>query len=351
MQTRPRHGGSGRSFGQEGLTGAAAVMQKIIWLFLAVSLFSSFRGSLWKLLLIIVGGAACFIYFIYTKQENILFQPVINGLATPDQNPVDYKSPAERGMDFESVHFTTRDGKRLHAWLLLQRDAAVRKGAPTILYFHANAGNMGFRLPYLEKLYNVLKANVFIISYRGYGESEGNPSEAGLYLDADAALDWIKKCPKVDPDRIFVFGRSLGGAVAINLASRRHKELVGMILENTFTSISRMADRMFPLLRPIRSLILRMNFDSLGRITEVEHPIIFISGLADEVVPSEHMQELYDAATKSKRCVFVKIPTGCHNMTWQKNEDFYMKQLKNFVSNPAGSLDGSSGDVGDAKTT
>jgi abhydrolase domain-containing protein 13 len=304
-------------------------MQKFLMAFLAFSFLRSTSMPYWQLGLMAVAGAACFLYSIYAYQENLLYQPTIAGFKTPSQNPPNYKNPSEHGIPYKNVYFTTSDSKRLHGWLLLQEGVAA-KTAPTILYFHANAGNMGFRLDYLAELHR-MKCNVFIVSYRGYGESEGEPSEEGLYKDADAALTWLQECKDVDKNKILIFGRSLGGAVAIFLSSKRGGEVAGTILENTFTSIGDMADLLFPVLAPLKGLILRMHFNSLERIKRIEHPILFISGLSDEVVPAVQMAALYEASQQSKRAVVLRVPGGMHNDTWKTGSQFYVDTFRKFV--------------------
>ncbi|GAB5367224.1 hypothetical protein AAMO2058_001211400 [Amorphochlora amoebiformis] len=308
-------------------------MQQLLIGFVAFSLLSSSTLDWWQIVLMCMGGAGSVIYALYTYQENLLFQPVIMNFHSPEQNPPGYRSPAERKMAFEEVNFDAEDGEKLTGWFIPAKEVSdVEQGeAVTILYFHANAGNMGFRLPFLEKLHHFTPCNVFIISYRGYGRSSGKPSEEGIYMDADAALKHLKGSGKVHPDRIIVFGRSLGGAVSINIVSRKQDQVRGMILENTFTSISDMADKIFPILQPIKSYILRMNFSSIDLIGTIEVPILYISGLQDEVVPPSHMQDLWDASTKAKRVVILRVPDGMHNDTWMKAEELFFKMFRKFV--------------------
>jgi fermentation-respiration switch protein FrsA (DUF1100 family) len=105
---------------------------------------------------------------------------------TPATNPLTLRSPAERNMPYEDEYLTTRDGQRLHCWMITQAGALASQ-APTVLMFHANAGNMGMRLPQIEVMHKSLMCNVFIVSYRGYGDSSGEPSEGGLEIDAEVS--------------------------------------------------------------------------------------------------------------------------------------------------------------------
>jgi dipeptidyl aminopeptidase/acylaminoacyl peptidase len=130
----------------------------------------------------------------------------------PQNMPPGFRNPKENGMDYEDVYVKTRDGVKIHAWLVKANPSP--KLCRTLLFFHGNAGNIGSRLPNIEILVKKLNTNVLIIDYRGYGNSEGTPSEDGLRLDAEATLEWALNSELINNDRIFVFGRSLGGAVA-----------------------------------------------------------------------------------------------------------------------------------------
>jgi len=126
--------------------------------------------------------------------------------------PPGYRNPKENGMDYEDVYITTKDKVKLHAWFV-KANASPRL-CRTLIFFHENAGNIGSRLPNIEILVKRLNTNVLILAYRGYGNSEGTPSEEGLKLDAEATLEYALNKEDINNDRIFVFGRSLGGAVA-----------------------------------------------------------------------------------------------------------------------------------------
>ena len=154
---------------------------------------------------------------------------------------------------------------------------------------------MGLRLDFLALLYKAWDINIFVISYRGYGHSTGTPTEAGLMSDARATLDYVFNTLKIDTCKVFVFGRSLGGAVAIYSACLGYA-VRGIILENTFTCIGDMVNAIMPKLAWIKFLVLRIDWPSEKRITSVPCPIMLISGGADELVPPSHMERLRDAA-------------------------------------------------------
>ena len=150
---------------------------------------------------------------------------------------------------------TAGDGVKLHAWLLKPPGASAASAPapplPVVLFFQENAGNMAMRLPFLRALIRALGCAVLAPSYRGYGLSEGAPSEAGLRLDAQAAVDHAFSRADLDPARVALFGRSLGGAVALaTAAANRERGLAGVVVENTFLSIEAVAPALLPVLRP-----------------------------------------------------------------------------------------------------
>ena len=127
--------------------------------------------------------------------------------------PVGYKNPSEYNMDYENVTIFTEDCFNLHGWLIKTKSDS--KSNRTILVFHGNAGNIGARLPFLDILVKQCNCNVLIVDYRGYGNSEGTPTEKGLELDANASLQFLKERKDIDHTKVYLFGRSLGGAVAV----------------------------------------------------------------------------------------------------------------------------------------
>lgn len=267
--------------------------------------------------------------FLITQQENLLYVPYQMGSAkAPADNPKGLRNPRERGLIFEELRPKTLDGVTLHAWFMTHSESA-----PTILFCHANHGNMGLRLENFEDIVKKLGANVLAFDYRGYGESEGSPTEEGLIEDALCCWRWIKesvKAGQIRPDRIFVFGRSLGAAVNIALCSELQRQTetevlpAGIILENTFTSISDLVDDMFPWFSPFHWLIsklktrfLRLEWNSIKRISTLQVPILLLSGSKDTTVPPKHMAQLHSAAKSSKRVELVRFEEGAHNDTWQ----------------------------------
>jgi len=198
------------------------------------------------------------------------------------------------------------------------------------------------RLPNANQMYKELQVNILMVEYRGYGDSQSvKITEAGLKLDAEAALNFVHARSEINPRSIFCFGRSLGGAVAFHLAqySEQNKQkngqalLAGLIVENTFLSISKMVDRIMPWVAPLKFLILKIGWDSELIAPRLSLPVLYLAGDRDELVPFFHMKELYKLSRKSSS--FPKmhiIPGGTHNETWIKGGKEYYAQISAFLS-------------------
>lgn len=194
----------------------------------------------------------------------------------------------------EDVRFTAEDGVELHGWFARGRDPKW-----TILWFHGNAGNVTHRYDVMLDLVDRLNVNVFLVDYRGYGQSQGSPSEKGLYLDALAAYRTLL-ARGIPAGRIVIFGKSLGGAVAADLAAR--VPCAGVILQSTFTSAGEMSKRVIPLF-PAR-WFLRTSYDTLAKMGSIRAPVLVVHGRADEIIPFSMGETLYAAAPGSKSCAW-----------------------------------------------
>jgi hypothetical protein len=237
----------------------------------------------------------------------------------PSKYPQGYWRPEAFGLNLEDCYFVTTDGVRLHGWFLKNDNATA-----TFLWCTGNAGNISDRLDNLARL-SRLPLNVFIFGYRGYGKSEGSPSEDGVYLDALAAHDYLATRKDVDADNIILFGRSLGGAVAVDLATKRNVR--GLILESTFTSAADMAKSSFaglPLGRVIRT-----KFRSIEKIPQIKVPLLVIHGARDRTVPFALGLRLFDAANEPKE--LYEISAADHNDTYTVGGQAYFDKLRNFV--------------------
>jgi hypothetical protein len=212
----------------------------------------------------------------------------------PGPPPTD--TPADLGLAYDELFPVTRDGVRLHAWLvhpLEREDGAPARGA--VLFSHGNAGNLGGgRLGSARALAEAGWATL-LYDYRGYGKSAGTPSEEGTYLDAEAAWQALVDAGFA-PTRIVSYGESLGAAVALELALRR--PVAGVVLESAFTSIPAIGARYYPWL-PVR-LLARIHYDNLAKIGRLEVPVLVIHSPGDEIVPFEHGRELFEAARSRK---------------------------------------------------
>lgn len=279
---------------------------------------------------------------LYVFQNNLLYMPRPPGYPiTPEENPAGYRSPDEwsvkgnlrRNIDgepipFESNIIVTEDKENIHTWLLLQKNS---NNVPTLVYFHGNAANMGFRLQNAAEMYAQVGINVLMVDYRGYGSSSGTPTEKGLQRDAEAVFSFAHTHTKLKGSPLVAFGRSLGGAVGIHIASKLPDVVKAVILENTFTSIPDMVDVLMPYVSPLKFLVLRISWNSLRLIRNLKQPILFISGSIDELVPRSHMEALHRAASSSTLTDFFSITGGSHNDSWIKAGSSYYKRLKAFL--------------------
>lgn len=276
---------------------------------------------------------------LYVKQDSIVYHPTIQGLPKkPRDNPKGYCSPAEYRVPFETHRIKCEDGIYIHSWLMQNKsntNTHAQNAFPTIIFFHGNAGNIGIRLPNAVQMMKHLNANILLVEYRGFGESDdAKVNEAGLKLDAEAALRFAATHTQIDPNQVFVFGRSLGGGVAFHMAHYAEQQgisLAGVMVENTFLSISKMVDALMPYLAPFKALVLRIGWDSLEIAPRLNTPILYLAGEADELVPHSHMRGLYDASTKSRLRVWHGIKGGSHNESWVQGGAEYWLAMRVFM--------------------
>ncbi|KAF2710545.1 BEM46 family protein-like protein [Pleomassaria siparia CBS 279.74] len=247
---------------------------------------------------------------LYFKQ-NMLIYPA----NMPPGARTDVPRPSQFGItDFEELFIPTPDGESLSAFYLRANKQHARN--ITVLMFHGNAGNIGYRLPIGQILENDLGCNVLMLQYRGYGLSTGSPSEKGLMIDAQTGLDYIKQRSELRGTRVVIYGQSIGGAVAIGLAAKNLNDgdISAIILENTFTSMRKLIPSILPVARFIAPLCHQLwaNDEALPKITKV--PILFLSGLKDEIIPPSHMTRLFQLC-RSETKIWKEFPNGSHNDT------------------------------------
>ncbi len=209
-------------------------------------------------------------------------------------------TPASVRLDYQEVRFKAADGVNLHAWWV---PAKNERGVA--LFCHGNAGNISHRLKTIETL-NALGLSTFIFDYRGFGLSEGSPSEKGTYADARGAWEYLVRERNIDPGKIIIHGRSLGGAVAAHLATERNPAL--LILESSFTSTRDVARHHVPF--PPVAWIITYRYETIGRIRKLKCPVLVIHSPDDEVIPFSHGVRLFNSAPEPRE--FLKI-SGSHN--------------------------------------
>jgi len=236
----------------------------------------------------------------------------------PDKKII--QTPAEAALAYEDIYFETEDGVNINGWFVPYTDSRSM-----LLWFHGNAGNLSHRVDQLRLLHHELKTNIFMVDFREYGQSEGHVSVEGTRQDALSSYDYLLKRSDIDPEKIIVFGQSLGAAVAVELATSR--DVQGLILEAPFTSIREMARAVFPWL-PI-GRFLSTKYDSLSKIKQVRAPLLILHGDRDEVVPFSQGRQLYEAGNKPK--TFYPISGAGHNNTYLVGGRPYFKTMKEFI--------------------
>ncbi len=202
---------------------------------------------------------------------------------------------------YRDVNLVDAEGTKLHAWW-----CPCAGSDHAVLFLHGNGGNVSYYRGFVQELHDILKVNVLIVDYPGYGKSDGTPSETGCYAAADAAYDWLVEQQKIEPQRVTLFGLSLGGGVAVNLASRKKHE--ALVLVKTFTSLPDVGQHAFPWL-PVRWLA-RNRFDSLAVIGSCASPVFVASSLDDQLVPYAQGKKLFEAAKEPKEFFTLR---GSHN--------------------------------------
>jgi fermentation-respiration switch protein FrsA (DUF1100 family) len=227
---------------------------------------------------------------LFFMQSAFLYRPLREIVNTPE----------DIGIEFENVTLETADGVKLNAWYIPAKEAKM-----TMLFCHGNGGNIMHRLDSIN-LFNKLGLNCLIFDYRGYGQSEGKPTEQGTYTDAMSAYKWLTQTKNISPDEIIVFGRSLGGSVAAYIAERM--KVRALVLESCFTSYVDVGKKFYPYM-PVRWFA-RFKYDTIDSLKNVKCPVMVIHSRSDEMVPFEFGLGLYDVAPEPKE--FVEI-AGNHN--------------------------------------
>ena len=256
--------------------------------------------------------------FIWARQAHFIYQPD----RAIEKNPSDY------GMPYEDLYIDAKNKddsfERIHAWLI----PSAYPSDKYLIYLHGSALNIEANIKHAQRFRN-LGFTALLVSYRGYGKSDGVfPEEQQLYSDAEAAWSFLVANKQVLPANIFIYGHSLGGAVAIELALN-HPDAAGLIVEATFTSIVDMANlvskfRVFPV-----RFIVNQQFDSKSKVAHLKVPVLFLHGTNDHKVPFEMSQTLYDLTTSEKKIKL--IHGGGHNNSALIGGKLYLNAIKEFV--------------------
>ncbi|CAH0684363.1 unnamed protein product [Chilo suppressalis] len=299
-----------------------------LWIVSTLTLFSSvivfwFYGFITAFAVFVVGISG----ILYSAQDLLLYYP-----NDPPDSRVFVLQPSNYKLPYESIKISNKDGFKIHLFLIKQPTNCNHR--PTLIFFHGNAGNMGQRLANVSGFYHKLNINILMVEYRGYGLSEGAPSERGLYVDAQSALDYIMQRSDIDRSKIIIFGRSLGGAVAIDLTSRLEyrNKIWALIVENTFTSIPDMAQIIlkWKCLSWLPQFCHKNKYMSAKKIASILTPTLVLCGSNDALVPPSMAQELY------MRCgaickKLVVLPGGGHDDTWTCRD--YYSSVQQFLIN------------------
>jgi hypothetical protein len=280
------------------------------------------KSTFWRLLIatlvLLIAIYASTSAYIWARQAHFIFRP----------ERIISKTPAEYQLPFEDVYVDVNDGngknERIHAWWIPAGNPLDR----CLIYLHGSALNIEANITHARRFHH-MGFSVFLVSYRGYGKSDGTfPTEGQVYSDAQAAWTYLVEQKGIDPEAIFIYGHSLGGAVAIQLALN-NPAAGGLIVEAAFTSIANMARRIpkyriFPI-----DLIVHERFDSIEKVGQLQIPVLYIHGTDDKLVPSEMSRELYKRTASSKQLKL--IPGGGHNNSAVVGGDEYLQAVKNFI--------------------
>jgi fermentation-respiration switch protein FrsA (DUF1100 family) len=268
-------------------------------------------AAMLKLLLVIAGAYLLLVAFVYLTQASMLYLPNIPGREL-------LAAPAAVGLDYEDITLDASDGVSVHGWFVPSDSPRV------LLYFHGNAGNISHRL-YSIKEFHDLGLSVFIIDYRGYGQSSGKPTEQGLYRDGEAAWRYLTGERGIAPEDIIVFGRSLGGSVASWIAAR--EKTAALIVESSFTSVPDIGQDAYPWL-PVRWLS-RFEHSTRNEVAKATCPVLVVHSRDDEIIPFHHGQAIYGAANEPKQ--FLEIRGG-HNDGHAVSATVYSDGIQAFLA-------------------
>jgi hypothetical protein len=256
---------------------------------------------------------------LYFGQSNMVFMPSKDVLETPKSI----------GLKFEDIQLITTDNVNLSAWFVPATDNdPIGKGV--ILFCHGNGGNIGNRVSYLP-IFKDLGLATFLFNYRGYGKSEGKTTEEGTYKDVEAAWQYLTQERNIPPQKIIIYGESLGGAIASYIAQTTAQQnpqnsAAGLILASTFTSVSDRAAELYPFL-PIR-LLSKFSYNSIERLPNIKIPVLIIHSTEDEIIPFHHGEKNFQVANTPKKLVKLR---GDHNGGFLDSSETYRNGIDEFI--------------------
>ena len=261
-----------------------------------------------SILTILITVWILFSLMVYFNQNNLVYVPTKGSNYTPSNYNIIY----------EDITLTTEDNEEIKSWFIPHNNPRA-----TLLFLHGNGGNLSSRLDSIN-IFHQLGLSVFIIDYRGYGDSSGIATENGTYIDAETAFYFLKNEKNISEDDIIIFGRSLGGAVAIWLA-KKYKSLA-LIVESSFTSIIDMGKHNYPYL-PI-TILANIYYPSIERVPNIDIPILLIHSKEDDIVPYKFGRALFEAANEPKH--FLEI-YGLHNDGYLTSGAVYTEGIDKFL--------------------
>jgi len=267
--------------------------------------------GIWKPLIYATCIYVVLAIYVYFRQSSLIYYPNI-----PGRNLV--ATPESIGLTYQDVELITEDNIKLHGWFIPSNPARR-----TVLFIHGNAGNISHRLESVN-IFHRLELNVFIIDYRGYGQSEGRVTERGTYRDAEAAWNYLCNTKGISTKQIIIFGRSLGASIASWLAGEHRP--AALIIESGFTSVPSMAQRFYPFL-PVRWLTY-FEYDTKKYVKNISCPVLVVHSRNDDIIPFDEGREIFDAAPEAKQ--FLEIHGG-HNDGFMASGSTYVEGLRSFI--------------------
>ncbi|MEA5479685.1 alpha/beta fold hydrolase [Pseudanabaena galeata UHCC 0370] len=282
-------------------------------------LFQIFQKFLLPVIRILAFAYIGLAIVLYIGQSNLVFMPSKDVIETPEMLRI----------KFENIQITTRDNVNLDSWFVLAKDDDL-VGKGVILFCHGNGGNISNRISYLP-IFRELGLATFLFDYRGYGKSGGTPTEEGTYADVEAAWQYLTQERQIPPQKIIIYGESLGGAIASYLAQKisqpnGNNNAGGLVLASTFTSISDRAAELYPFM-PIRFLS-RFSYNSIERLPSIKIPVLVIHSIDDEIIPFHHGDRNFQVANQPKKLVKLR---GDHNGGFLDSLETYRNGLNEFI--------------------